>query len=635
MAPPTIDALFLAFQQAIAGRYSLERELGRGGMGVVYLAHEVRLDRLVAIKLLPPEFARQPTLRGRFMREAHLAARLSHPNIVPIHNVDEGGDFVFYVMAYVNGETLSDRVRSRGPLPAPEVSRILREVAWALAYAHAQGIVHRDVKPANILLETGTNRALVTDFGIARLANVPGETAAGELLGTPEYMSPEQACGEQLDGRSDLYSLGIVGYFATTGTLPFTGEARKVLSQQVTKAAPLVASVARSAPRSLASAIDRCLMKEAAARFATGEELAEALSQDLAHSSEIPVALRVFLDRRQMAALVGPIAIGAMIMPVVIQLMSPQGVDPFVRASVGVALAAVFFGGPLAMLRERMRKMMRQGFGVEDVAGAIRTMAKRKQEEFLYEFGAERSTREKFLLGFGLACAGTLAATAAHSWLAVRPLEGAGAIALLSGYGSVLGLVISLRWHRIRTGKEPLLAKFWRGPIGRMLERFSGYKLGPRAIPADRPTELGIAVSAEALYAELPKEVRKSVGDVPSVLKSLESQARAIRARIAALDDSLTHAQRGTSGFAATGEIKSQLLHDLKAARAQAESRLADLVTALETLRLNLIRLRAGATGTESITQDLAAAQSLSEDVERLLGGLRDVETALSTQKKL
>src|SRR5688572_25278007 len=489
MTPHTVDALFLDFQAAIAGRYSLERELGRGGMGVVYLAHEVRLDRLVAIKLLPPEFARQPTLRARFLREAHLAARLSHPNIVPIHAVDEGGAFVFYVMAYVNGETLSDRVRSRGPLPAHEVSRIMREVAWALAYAHAQGIVHRDVKPANILLETGTNRAVVTDFGIARLANVPGETAAGELLGTPEYMSPEQACAEQLDGRSDLYSLGIVGYFATTGTLPFTGEARKVLSQQVTKAPPLVASVSRAVPRSLASAIDRCLLKDAAARFATGEELAEALSADAEHSSEIPVPLRVFLERRQMAALVGPVMIGAMIMPVVIQLMSPQGVAPFVRAAVGVALAAVFFGGPLAMLRERMRKMMRQGFGVDDVAGAIRTMANRKREEFLYEFGAERSTREKVLLGFGLVMAGTLGATVAYTWLTVTPWDSAGPLGALSAYGAALGLFISLRWHRIRTGKEPVLAKFWRGPIGRLLERFAGYKLGPREIPADRPTE--------------------------------------------------------------------------------------------------------------------------------------------------
>src|SRR6478752_8230518 len=170
-APVLTDPLFLEFQTAVAGRYSLERELGRGGMGVVYLAREVRLDRPVAIKLLPPELAVIGALRDRFLREARTAARLSHPYIVPIHSVDEIDGFVFYVMAYVDGETLAQRVAQRGPLPPAEMTRVLREVAWALAYAHAQGVVHRDIKPANILLERGTGRAMVTDFGIARLAH--------------------------------------------------------------------------------------------------------------------------------------------------------------------------------------------------------------------------------------------------------------------------------------------------------------------------------------------------------------------------------------------------------------------------------------------------------------------------------
>src|SRR5438876_1444091 len=155
MTHPAPDRLFLDFQSAVAGRYSLERELGRGGMGVVYLAREVRLDRPVAIKLLPPELAAQERLRERFLREARTAARLSHPYIVPIHAVDEIGGFVFYVMAYVGGETLAQRVASRGPLPPHDATRVLREVAWALAYAHSQGVVHRDIKPANILLERG------------------------------------------------------------------------------------------------------------------------------------------------------------------------------------------------------------------------------------------------------------------------------------------------------------------------------------------------------------------------------------------------------------------------------------------------------------------------------------------------
>src|SRR5438477_2933567 len=150
---PSLDPLFLSFQLALAGRYSIDRELGRGGMGVVYLAREVHLDRSVAIKLLPPDRAAELGLRERFLREARLAAKLSHPNIIPIHAVEETGGFVFYVMAFVDGETLAHRVRTRGPLSSSEGARVLREVAWALAHAHGQGFIHRDVKPDNILLE--------------------------------------------------------------------------------------------------------------------------------------------------------------------------------------------------------------------------------------------------------------------------------------------------------------------------------------------------------------------------------------------------------------------------------------------------------------------------------------------------
>ena len=199
-APSTaVDPLFLSLQEALAGHYALERELGRGGMAVVYLARDVRLDRPVAIKLLPPDLAAHDKLRDRFMREARTAARLSHPHIVPIHAVDEVRGYVFYVMSYVDGETLAERVANRGPLTPRETSRVLQEVAGALAAAHGQGVVHRDVKPGNILLERATGRAMVTDFGIARVAD-GGETAVGELLGTPEYMSPEQA-GADHSGR--------------------------------------------------------------------------------------------------------------------------------------------------------------------------------------------------------------------------------------------------------------------------------------------------------------------------------------------------------------------------------------------------------------------------------------------------
>src|SRR5687768_3788265 len=249
-------------------------------MGVVYLARDVQLDRDVAIKVLPTHLANDPVARDRFVREARMAAGLSHPHIVPIHRVGEASGFVFFVMSYVEGETLGERLRTRGPLPPAEAARVLREVAWALAYAHGRGIVHRDVKPDNILLEAGTGRALVTDFGIAHGGAAPGPgTDPGKVMGTAHFMSPEQAANEPVDGRSDLYSLGVVGYLAVSGRLPFEAEnLPALLLLQATDAPRSVSLVAPGIPRALAAAIDRCLDSDPAGRFPDGETLAAALA---------------------------------------------------------------------------------------------------------------------------------------------------------------------------------------------------------------------------------------------------------------------------------------------------------------------------------------------------------------------
>src|SRR5213082_1912080 len=162
--PDHPDQLFLDFQTALAGRYSLQRELGRGGMGVVYLAQDVALERPVALKLLQPHLASQPALKQRFLNEARIAAKLSHPNIIPIFAVDDIDDVVFFAMAFVDGETLGHRIRSRGPVTPSELGNILRDVGWGLAYAHAQGVVHRDVKADNIMIERASGRAFVVDF---------------------------------------------------------------------------------------------------------------------------------------------------------------------------------------------------------------------------------------------------------------------------------------------------------------------------------------------------------------------------------------------------------------------------------------------------------------------------------------
>jgi len=277
--PAAPDELFLAFQLALAGRYSIVRELGRGGMGVVYLAHEVHLDRLVAIKLLPPEKAERPQLRERFLREARLAARLSHPHIIAIHAVDEVAGFVFYVMTYVDGETLADRVRQRGPMSVSDGVRMLREVAWALAYAHSMGVVHRDVKPENILIEAASGRALVSDFGIAAAV---GDAAGEGVHGTPEFMSPEQALNGDVDARSDLYGIGATAFYAFAGRPPFDGRsATEVLARQVTELPPPLASLGLAVPRKLASLVDQCLAKEPTDRPASANALAEMLGNAL------------------------------------------------------------------------------------------------------------------------------------------------------------------------------------------------------------------------------------------------------------------------------------------------------------------------------------------------------------------
>jgi serine/threonine-protein kinase len=617
--PDQIDALFLAFQEAVAGRYSIERELGRGGMGVVYLAREVRLDRLVAIKLLPPALAAQPSLRDRFMREASTAARLSHPYVVPIHAVDEIGGFVFIVMAYVDGETLAQRVTSRGPLPPDEVTRLLREVAWALAYAHAQGIVHRDVKPANILLERGTQRAMVADFGIARVTHTTGATAMGELLGTPEFMSPEQSSGEAVDGRSDLYSLGVVGFYALSGALPFTGpSAQSVLAQHVTRQAPSVGSLARGAPRSLVQAIDRCLEKDAAGRFPTGEALADALTPAIAKRAEIPVPIRVFLDRRRLIPLIVPTVLT---FPLLMRLMLVPGG----RALGLLVPALVMLGIPTAILLKRLRTLGRLGYGPDDIVAGARVLFERRREEFQYEFGVQRSVRERVVAFWPLVLVGgAVSLYGAKAGLAPEFFAPLGALSVWAG---VLSGVFNAKWSRLRKGGSSVVMKLADSRLGRALARIAGYRLGARSIPANRPTELAIAMTAEGLYNDLPKETRRSLGDVPEVLRGLETHARAARVRIEQLDKAIADAQGGAGRAAGREEA---LVKDLRAARTAAESRLGDVVTALESLRLDLLRLRAGAGSVEGITTDLEAARELGESADRLLAGAREVDAVLA-----
>jgi len=278
------DSIANRLSQTLGSSYTLEGEIGRGGMGVVYHARDERLKRKVAIKVLPPELAFREEIRLRFLREAETAARLSHPHIVPIHSVGEGPDgLTYFVMAYVDGEPLGARLKRRGRLPVEEARRILVETADALSAAHALGIIHRDVKPDNILLEGSRGRVVVTDFGIAKaLSSTSGGgtlTGTGVAIGTPHYMSPEQAAGDrEIDGRADIYSLGIVGFQMIAGELPFQAPTVPgVLLKQITEVPPGLLERRPDCPEELAACVMRSLEKDPDSRWPTADALRRAL----------------------------------------------------------------------------------------------------------------------------------------------------------------------------------------------------------------------------------------------------------------------------------------------------------------------------------------------------------------------
>ena len=635
---PVADAVFLAFQGALAGRYSIERELGRGGMGVVYLAREVRLDRPVARKLLPPALAAQPGPRARFLREARLAAKLSHPNIIPIHAVDEVGDYVFFAMAYVEGETLTERVLRRGPLPPADAARLLRDVAWALAYAHAQGVIHRDVKPDNIILETGSGRALVADFGIAAQVSGASGIDGGDVIGTPEFMSPEQALGEPVDQKSDLYALGVVGYFMLSGRLPFTGrKATEVLAKQVTELPPPLATVSDGTPRRLAQAIDKCLAKERDDRPASAATLAEQMGLALEQRKELPVPLRVFAKRggrfRDFPAflyLVGTTVAATFAAAVA----SPAGLG--VAAWAGTWLAGLTVV-PFALLVGRAQRIAGNGFTREDVVTAFKHELDSGSEERAYEYGRgpshyERVVRWLSAAGLGVAGLSLLVGMGNDAW---APWAGAAtALGLMVGLPS--GVLALSRLQRRRDLETELWLRIWRGPIGRLAFGRVRLPAGRPALQSGstfRPTELVLSLAAERLFEELPKETREELRELPDVLRGLEHDAGRMRSRLEELNDALQGAEeRGRLSGQIAGDIKARrdrVVTDLEAERELVQRRLKDAVAALETIRLNLLKLHAGAGTVQSLTTDLSLAREAAREVELLLEGHQEIADEL------
>ncbi len=625
MPDPAAD--FLNLQTALAGEYSLQREIGRGGMGVVYLARDVQLDRDVAIKVLPANLAHAAAAREQFVREARTAAGLSHPHIVPIHRVGEARGLVFFVMSYVEGETLGERLRTRGPLAPADATRVLREVAWALAYAHGRGIVHRDVKPDNIMLEARTGRALVTDFGIAAGGDDPApETDLSKVTGTEHFMSPEQAAREPVDGRSDIYSLGVVGYLAVSGRLPFESpNLHAVLQRQAVEAAPSVMRIAPGLPPLLGAAIDRCLARNPANRFNDGEQLAAALAPAPDARPALPPALRAWLGARNpllVPYLGWSSAFGLLTLANLIAWLTgnrPAGPGDIVLLA-GITSLPLF---PVVGFHlNQARRQFRTGYSLADLRWALRIGARERAESEAVVLEADEGRTHRALRIGTVAVATWLGVTAglvmsgvihernlAPVWI-VAPMLSTLALGALSNALEVQFIPTKIRqWWQ--TG---IRDRLWSTRAGEWVARRLGAPDRSRAVghAAFRATESALGAAATELFAALPKAYRDQFAELPEIVAALEARAVAARAEVDML-----------AALAPAGSVDANVL----AARRQgAATYLADSVAALEGIRLDLLRLHGGAGDLAPLTTLMDAARLLGDDVRRLADAQQEID---------
>jgi serine/threonine-protein kinase len=530
-----------ALENLLAGRYVIDRELGRGGMGAVYLARDTRLDRAVALKVLPPECAAVPSSRERFLRESRLAAGFSHPNIVPVYAVEESSELLTYVMAFVEGETLAERVRRAGPLGPRETLRVLQDVAYALAFAHGHGVVHRDIKPDNVMIERATGRALVMDFGVARAiapgpADSDGEglTRVGEIVGTPEYMSPEQATGDAVDGRSDLYSLGLTVYFALTGDVVMSAETTgKVLARQLTQPVPVIRSVRRDVPVALADAVERCVSKDPADRFADAASLIAAL--DAAHLAEpeIPVAIRAFAQSLGTLSLL--VTAGALLLYVVIRAELKSG-TALLDALIPLVVVLSVFGARALQVFGEARQLAVTGFNGDAVRrGLVAVMNEHaaRREELRMDRRVQRARRRAIMTGASLM---TVAPALGFAALGQRTQLGPdyyqttllGVALAFTAFAAfpVGALLVARSPFRMPVG-EWLFRRVWTGPTGSFLLR-----LACRGIPDagcdDRSAGAGRQLGSTTLeQARSPVSLPPDV-TAPGRLQDLEARVSAL-----------------------------------------------------------------------------------------------------------
>ena len=605
------DAQLLArCSAAVAGLYEIEAEIGRGGMAVVYRALDVRLRRKVALKVLPPELAFRPEVRTRFLREAEMSARLSHPHIVPIYSVDEAEGIVYFAMGLVEGESLAARLAREPRLPLETVRRILREVAEALQYAHQIGVVHRDIKPDNIRIDAATGRAVVTDFGIARAAEGDQRlTVTGIAVGTPAYMSPEQAMGErEVDGRADIYALGIVGYQMLAGELPFQAtNTPAMLMKHLSERPRPLAQLRPDLPGNLVQAIDRALEKGRNERWPDADAFRAAIASD-APATVLPA-------RRLSARLSHPATVGT------IQGHVDEPVDPIERLRQHTPLPAPPFP-PLPRdwmfdpsLREEGRETLRrwreeQRRWKDEVRGRGPARSSMRMAALeLQQYELQRRSPEERVAGVRRRIAGSLGT--------IVMLVAINAV-FTPGFPWVLFPAIGMGFGIVRS-----LSNLWADgiPIRDVFRRpqrsaISGEEQPLRRIEAKLPAPAA-ATAAEAVLESVPREVLEGRHG------ARVREAFAARAQI-------------RSVLARLGEAERSMLPEIQPTVESLVERVRTLAAALHALDTDaspdaLVRLQARIAETESLSPDAPERGRRLELLERQFKTLTELAERRTT----
>jgi hypothetical protein len=581
------------------------------------------------IKVLAPEMARGVSA-DRFRREIEVAASLQHPHIVPLLAAGQAGGHLYYTMPFVAGESLRARLLREHELPVRVATGILTEIARALAYAHRRGIVHRDVKPDNILLEAGTGRALVTDFGIARGGRDAGSaTDPGKIMGTAHFMSPEQAAGDAVDGRSDIYSLGVVGYLAVSGRLPFeASDLPAVLIRQATEPAASVMRAAPGLPPALGTAIDRCLTRDPAGRFADGETLAEALAPAPDARPALPPTLRAWLAARNPLLLPYLAWSGGFSLLTLANLVAwVTGNRP--NGPADIVLLAAITALPLLPIvgfhLNQAHTQFRAGHTLADLRAAL-DIARRERAETEAITRKTESRTHRILrtltvgsatwLGVtgGLVISGVVHERELAPVFFIAPVLTTMLLGAVSNALDVQFIPTKIRdWWQ--TG---IRDRLWNNRVGEWLARRLGAPERTQLAGASafRATEVALGVAASELFAALPKEYREQLDELPAIVASLEARAAEARAEIDVV-----------AAMAPSGSVDADVL---AARKKVAAAHLAESVAALEGLRLDLLRLHAGAGDLQPLTTLMDAARELGEDLGRLAEAEREAERAES-----